>query len=187
MRVSSEAMAILILHGLANHRPPAHWEFQLAAALAADGVEVSYPSLPHADDPSPEAWRAAILAALDELPGRPDVVAHSLGVHAWLALGPEIAERVGRVLLVAPPAQSVLDDLVPSFTAPAPFAAPEGWEIWASDEDPYNPEGAAVTYGEPFGLPVRSFPGAGHFTPDDGYGRWPEVHAWANAGLASRA
>ncbi|MBO9532224.1 MAG: alpha/beta fold hydrolase [Solirubrobacteraceae bacterium] len=180
-------MGVLILHGLANHRPPRHWQFQLAAALAAEGVDVAYPSLPDADDPKPEAWQSAILAALDELPGRPDVIAHSLGTHAWLALGPAIAERVGRVLLVAPPAQSILDDVAPAFPRLEPFTAPAGWELWASDADDYNPEGAAVTHGEPFGLPVRTFPGGGHLALDDGYGPWTAPLEWARAASQSIA
>ena len=175
-------MALLILHGLANHRPPAHWEFQLAAALAADGVEVAYPSLPDADDPSPQPWADAIVAALDELPGRPDVVAHSLGTHAWLGLGPAMIERVGRVLLVSPPAQAILDDIAPRFPPLEPFTCPARWELWCSDDDPYNPVGAATTHAEPFGLPVRVFPGGGHLSLDDGYGVWPEPIAWARVG-----
>lgn len=177
-------MSFLILHGLANHRPPAHWEFQLAAALAAAGEDVAYPSLPNADEPQPEAWDIAIEQALGELPGAPTVIAHSLGVEAWLRRGAATAERVGRVLLVAPPGAAELAELVPQFPPAASFEAPAHWEIWASDADPYNAAGAATTHGAPFGLTVREFAGAGHFTPDDGYGVWPAVLDWAKAGEA---
>ena len=175
-------MSYLILHGLANHRPPAHWEFQLAAALAAAGEEVAYPSLPEANEPQPDAWDLAVEQALGELPGRPDVIAHSLGVEAWLRRGAATADRVGRVLLVAPPGAPELAELAPQFPPARPFAAPAHWEIWGSDADPYNALGAARSHAEPFGLPYREFAGAGHFTPDDGYGVWPAVLDWARAG-----
>lgn len=172
-------MSVLILHGVANHRPPDHWEFQLAATLAAEGARVAYPSLPGADDPWPERWETEIVRHVAELPGKPVVICHSLAVDAWLALGPGIAGHVDRVLLVAPPGQEAIAEVAPRFGAPEPFAAPAGWEVWCSDADPYNAAGAAATHGEPFGLPVRIFEGAGHFTPDDGYGVWPEVVDWA--------
>lgn len=182
-----DGVSYLILHGLANHRPPAHWEFQLAAALAAAGEAVAYPSLPNADVPQPEAWDLAIEQALGELPGIPDVIAHSLGVEAWLRRGIDTADRVGRVLLVAPPGAAELAELAPQFPPAAPFAAPAHWEIWGSDADPYNAVGAATSHAQPFGLPYREFVGAGHFTPDDGYGVWPAVLDWAHARKAPGA
>lgn len=180
-------MSYLILHGLANHRPPAHWEFQLAAALAADGEAVAYPSLPKADAPQPEEWDAAIERALGELPGTPDVIAHSLGVEAWLRRGIATADGVGRVLLVAPPGAAELADIAPQFPPAAPFAAPAHWELWCSDADPFNAVGAQKTHAEPFGLACRVFPGAKHFTPASGYGVWPEVLDWARARKAPGA
>jgi predicted alpha/beta hydrolase family esterase len=48
-----------------------------------------------------------------------------------------------------------------------------------SDNDAYCPEGAAVLYGEPLGLPVDLQPGGGHLNVDAGLGPWPAMQAWA--------
>ena len=48
----------------------------------------------------------------------------------------------------------------------------------ASDDDPFNPEGAENSFGRPLSLPTIILPGQGHFTPDSGYGDWPSLLDW---------
>ena len=73
--------SFLILHGLANHRPPAHWQFWLAARLAAEGHFVLYPGLPAPDAPSLVAWQDDLYRHLGMMGGGDrTVICHSLGV-----------------------------------------------------------------------------------------------------------
>lgn len=187
--------AFLILHGLENHRPPSHWQFQLAAGLAADGHVVRYPSLPDADSPSYDAWRAVIedeLARLAADAGGAErvVICHSLSCLLWLAAGPQFASelRPARVLLVSPPDSAAIPDSVADFrldTAALAAEAIRGTATAAlrfvgSDDDPYNPAGIAALYADPLGVPCDVIAGGGHITPDDGYGAWPSVRAWCD-------
>lgn len=175
--LSLTAVSVLILHGSHNHRPPGHWQFQLAAALAEAGIDVRYPSLPEPDDADPVAWAEAIEREFVAMPRPRVVVCHSLAVEAWLARGAD--EPAERLLLVAPPGADILRTEAPRFAPAIPFRGLANAEIWCSDSDPYNLAGAASSHAEPYEIPVRVFPGAGHFTLQDGYGRWPEVEAWA--------
>jgi len=47
-----------------------------------------------------------------------------------------------------------------------------------SDADPYNPTGAESVYGDAPGVPATIADGAGHITPDSGYGPWPFATEW---------
>jgi len=49
-----------------------------------------------------------------------------------------------------------------------------------SDADPYNPAGAQALYGN--GITATTLEGAGHITPDEGFGRWPFASEWCHAG-----
>jgi predicted alpha/beta hydrolase family esterase len=179
----------LILHGIENHRPPGHWQHWLAERLRTRGEQVLYPQLPEPDDPRPEAWHELLEAELAMLgDGERIVVCHSLGCTLWLAhAAGDAPGGAARALLVAPPAPEVIRRAAPAFAAPLPdrdavLAAAPATEIVASDADPYNPPGAAATHGAPLGLPVRTVSGAGHFTPDDGFGAWPAVERWCTDG-----
>lgn len=179
--------SFLILHGLENHRPPEHWQFQLAASLVHAGHQVLYPGLPEPDAPRLDAWTAALHDGLDALEGEDRVVVcHSLGCMLWLraAAGLTEAQRPDRVLLVAPPGSAVLPEHVAEFRAPSPdVAAVLGsargeLAIVCSDDDPWNPIGAQAEYADPLGVTAIVVPGAGHINPDSGFGRWPWVEQW---------
>jgi predicted alpha/beta hydrolase family esterase len=171
--------SFLILHGWTGSGPE-HWQTWLAARLRARGETVSSPALPDADHPRPEAWLAALAAALERLPPRPVVLCHSLGCILWLhhaALHQE--DIVERVLLVAPPCESAgVPELAPFFPAPLTPVAGRGARLVCSDDDPYCPEGAADRYAA-LGAPVDLLPGTGHLNTDAGFGPWPAVEAWA--------
>jgi serine hydrolase len=169
-------MAFLILHGIENHRPPAHWQFWLAARLAEHGHDVLYPSLPRPDAPSYEDWLAT-------LPRDPHtVICHSLACLLWLKSAPALTAE--RLLLVSPPASDRVPEAGASFRLQRfdPQAVRDSVRgeirIVCSDADPYNPAGAQSMYATPLGLEADVIPGAGHITPADGYGPWPYAEEW---------
>ncbi|MEU2302538.1 RBBP9/YdeN family alpha/beta hydrolase [Streptomyces antibioticus] len=180
--------AFLILHGWQNHRPPAHWQHQLADGLARLGHDVTYPQLPDPDDPSLGRWLAELADHLDGFgTGRAErvVVAHSLSAVLWLhAVAGKLpgTEAVDRVLLVAPPSASVLARYpqVAEFALPPldGITLPGTTLLVAGDDDPYLPEGIRTAYGDPLGLNPVLLPGAAHLDLDAGYGSWPSVLEW---------
>lgn len=173
--------AFLILHGWDNHRPPGHWQYELAAALRERGERVVYPQLPEAATPDVDAWRAAAAEALREAAAdgaRVTVLCHSLACLLWLGARPQEA-AVERVLLVAPPSPGFVSGHaeIAAF-GQLPVSRPDGALIVASDADPYCPEGAERAFGAPLGIPVVTIPGGGHLERTAGYGEWPSVLAW---------
>jgi predicted alpha/beta hydrolase family esterase len=177
----------LVLHGWQNRRPAGHWQWQLTESLRAAGEQVLYPQLPSPDQPSLADWTALLRAELAQLgSGERIVVAHSLAVPLWLSAAGTLtpAERVDRVLLVAPPAAEVLarHPEVAEFARvpqePAALVRAAGsTRLAAADDDPYCPGGAAAVFAG-LELPVDVLPGAAHLDLDAGYGRWPAVEAW---------
>jgi len=170
-------MRVLILHGLEGSGPD-HWQTWLADELRGRGEEVAYPVLPEADDPTKEAW----IAALERERREGDVViCHSLGCVLWLHhrcwLAAPAAERV---LLVAPPCPGADEPRITSFF-PVPrgrYVSRDGVRLVCSDNDPYCPTGAERYYGARLGCPVDMLPGRGHINPDAGFGPWPELLDW---------
>jgi uncharacterized protein len=179
-------MSFLILHGLENHRPPQHWQFLLAAALVERGHDVRYPELPAADSPSLEEWMLALEVELAAMVGpRRTVICHSLACLLWFhAAARGVIEPIDRVLLVAPPASEAVPDSAESFRLAdldanaVRTSATQELLIVCSDSDPYNPSGAQSLYGEPLGLNAIILEGAGHITPDSGFGPWPFSIEW---------
>ena len=175
--------AFLILHGLEGSGPD-HWQTWLAGRLRERGERVSYPDLPEPFDPHPADWDRALgaeLAFLDE----PVVLCHSLACLLWLRASarPGPQRLAARVLLVAPPYREDLEPVARFMDHGARArdvtrAAGETLII-CSDDDPYCPPGALATYAEPLGIAAHVIPGAGHVNTDAGYGKWPEVEAWA--------
>ena len=130
----------------------------------------------------------------DGAPPERIVLCQSLSCLLWLhsaaALVP--ARRPDRVLLVAPPASAPIAALAPEFAlhddggpndhldvAAVRASAQRELRIVCSDHDPdWNPQGAESLYAAPLGLPCDVIPGAGHLSPDEGYGPWPDLLAW---------
>jgi uncharacterized protein len=176
----------LILHGIENHRPPQHWQFQLAAELARQGHDVRYPALPEPDAPQLDQWLQALndeLAALSD--PQLTVVCHSLACLLWLhAATCTPSAQADRVLLVAPPDSRQVPEAGASFRLErfdqeaVRVSARRELVIVCSDDDPYNPLGAQALYGDPLGIQATIISAGGHITPDDGYGRWPLAENW---------
>jgi hypothetical protein len=172
---------------LANHRPPGHWQRWLAERLRSHGEAVVYPALPDPDRPRRAGWEGALREHLAAVAGRERIViCHSLAGLLWLRAGPAAAgaEGVARLLLVSPPASERVPeagaelrlDGLDGAAVRAGVAAPV--RIAASDADPYGPPGTAESYAEALGAELDVLPGAGHITPEDGYGPWPSVLEW---------
>lgn len=53
--------------------------------------------------------------------------------------------------------------------------------IACPDADPYNPSGARALYGDALGITATVVEGAGHITPDTGFGHWPFASEWCLA------
>jgi predicted alpha/beta hydrolase family esterase len=115
------------------------------------------------------------------------VVCHSLSCLLWLHVAAQGSVNASRVVLVSPPASAVLPDTAASFrldglaASAVRASASDELLLVSSDADPYNPSGAQRLYGDPLGLRVQVVPGAGHFTPGDGFGRWPWALEWCLA------
>jgi uncharacterized protein len=183
----SMGRSFLILHGLANHRPPEHWQHWLAGRLRERGESVLYPALPEPDAPDPAEWERELLALLDRMiGGERVVVAHSLACLLWFRAAPQLAEeaRVDRLLLVAPPACEDLPEGAARFRNQALDAdavrasVRDRIRIACSGSDPYNRAGARALYADPIGADLDTIQGAGHITPDTGYGPWPSLEEW---------
>jgi predicted alpha/beta hydrolase family esterase len=198
---------VAINHGWTNTRSEGHWQRIAAAALRNAGHQVFYPQYPNTQQPNFADWSALLQAELGILletragstdpNGEVVLIAHSLGCvnflkNAQLGLLPHI----DRVLLVAPP-------------APEKFATLEGFEfdqrepsvlagmnatagsvtLIGSDADVWSPAGVQAAYGDPLGLRALVIPGAGHFTINDGWGKWQGLLDWVtdpSANLSQR-
>lgn len=186
--MTASRTGFLILHGWQNERPPEHWQHRTARVLRERGALVEYPQLPSPHAPQVAEWSAAVLDALGRLDdsGRVDdvvVIAHSLSAMLWLGARPESQAHISRVLLVAPPSIAVAagHDEIAAFAALPIRLSPLDighTTLVASDDDPFNPSGAASTFGAPLGIPTIVLPGQGHFTVDSGYGEWPSLLEW---------
>jgi predicted alpha/beta hydrolase family esterase len=186
--------SFLLLHGVENWRPREHWQWWLAHELRSRGEQVFYPQLPAPSSPALDEWLAVLHGELGQLgTGQRTVVAHSCGVALWLLAAAELrpAERVDRVVLVAPPGPSAF---IAPYRAFLPVAI--DWDAVArastsppslitSDNDPYCKEGQAgyrSTYTQALQLEHHVIRGAGHITIEDGYGPWPAMLDWCLSG-----
>ena len=183
----SEATSFLILHGIEHHRPPEHWQFLLAAQLVERGHEVRYPALPEPDAPKLDQWLSVLEGELAALAGQQRVaVCHSLACLLWFHFARRAPRHtVDRLLLVSPRAPECVPDSGASFRlewldANMVRSSVDGEiAIACSDADPYNPAGAQSMYGDPLGVVATVIQGAGHITPDNGFGPWPFAVTWS--------
>ena len=188
---------ILFLHGWTNRRPEGHWMRLSAATLRAQGHHVWYPQFPDPDTPKPLEWQDLLRQEsnmMDEVSGEEKIcIAHSLGTTNWLygALGDIFTEPFDRVLLVAPPDPQMTSeaegiegepmDLSNPLLAPQAKKWAKSLTVIAGDNDRWLPRGVGI-YEQALETEPLIFPGAGHFSLDDGWGRWPGLISWIESG-----
>jgi predicted alpha/beta hydrolase family esterase len=183
---------VLFLHGWTNRRPEGHWMRVTAANLRSKGHQVWYPQFPSPDTPNPMEWQDLLRQEanmMDEVEGGEKIaIAHSLGTINWLygALGKVFNKPFDRVLLVAIPDPLMTNDAPGIEGEPLNFAVPGlatkvksqtgRLEAVASDMDRWQPNG--IDFYQTLDISTTTVPGAGHFSLDDGWGRWSGLEHW---------
>ena len=123
--------------------------------------------------------------------GEKIVIAHSLGTINWLFGAKEnlFVKPFDRVLLVAIPDPSMtnqaegiegdaLDFTHPELSHAIGFWAGDVMGV-ASDLDKWQPHG--IDFYKNLGIETTVIPGAGHFSLDDGWGRWQGLERWVES------
>ena len=167
-----------------------------AAELRSQGHQVWYPQFPNPDKPDPKEWQELLRQEsnmMDEVQGEEKIcIAHSLGTINWLygALGDIYMKPFDRVLLVAPPDPQMTSqadgiqgeplDLSNPLLAPQAKKWAKELTVIASDNDRWLPRGIDI-YSSALQIKPIVLPNAGHFSLDDGWGRWTGLLSWINS------
>lgn len=183
---------ILLLHGWTNRRPSGHWLRETAAAMRSSGNQVWYPQFPEPDRPKATDWQELLrqeASMMDEVQGGEKIaIAHSLGTINWLfgAANNIFNKRFDRVLLVAIPDPALtsqadgIEGEAINFEAPELASQMQKWSnqtlAVSSDKDRWQPNG--THFYSQLGIRTEVIPGAGHFSLDDGWGRWRGLENW---------
>jgi predicted alpha/beta hydrolase family esterase len=163
-----------------------------AAAMRSIGHQVWYPQFPSPDTPNPSDWQDLLRQEsnmMDEAEGGEKIaIAHSLGTVNWIfgAMTDLFSKPFDRVLLVAIPDPKTLAQAEGIEGEPMNFDHPllqKQSAKWAfnlnavsSDADRWQPNG--IDFYENLGIDTTVIPGAGHFSLDDGWGRWRGLETW---------
>lgn len=130
---------------------------------------------------------------MDEVAGGEKIaITHSLGCMNWMlaAMTNKFEKPFDRVLFVAPPdpiQTSAADgiegeqlDIHHPQLLPAIKANAKSFTMIASENDRWLPRGIQI-YEEAFQQEAIVFPGAGHFSLDDGWGEWRGLLDWIDS------
>jgi predicted alpha/beta hydrolase family esterase len=188
---------ILLHHGWTNRRPQGHWIRLTAAQLRSQRHQVWYPQFPEPETPNPEDWQAIIsqeAQMMDEVSGGEKIaITHSLGCMNWMlaAMMGRFEQPFDRVLFVAPPDPIKTSEAEGIKGEPMDIHHPEllpairrnakSLTIIASDNDRWLPRGIQI-YEDALQQEAVVFPGAGHFSLDDGWGEWQGIVDWVESG-----
>ena len=167
------------------------------ATLRSAGHQVLYPQFPNPDTPKPQEWQELLRQEanmLDEIQGGEKIlIAHSLGTINFIygALAEIFTKPFDRVLLVAPPDPIMTSDTEGIEGEPMDLSNPmikpmvhkhtKNLPVMSSDTDRWLPRGVDI-YREPLGVKPLIYPGAGHFSLDDGWGEWLGLIKWIETG-----
>ena len=187
---------ILFHHGWTNIRPEGHWARIAAAELRNQSHQVWYPQFPDPETPKPEKWQELIRQEanmMDEVTGGEKIaVCHSLGTTNWLmaAMNDLFNQPFDRVLLVAPPDPIVAEkaegiegeplDLENPLLSEKAHQWAKNLTVIASDNDQWLPRGVGI-YAPALNVEPLIFEGAGHFSMDQGWGRWQGLIDWVES------
>ncbi|GJD47448.1 hypothetical protein OPKNFCMD_0156 [Methylobacterium crusticola] len=163
---------ILVVPGYTGSGPDhwqSRWEERLSTARRV--VQEDW------DRPEPEAWRDAVIAAV-QAAARPVVlVAHSLGVVSVAQAAPDLpAGAVRGAFLVAlpdverPGTPAPLRAFAPIPRDPLPFRA----VLVTSRSDPYAAYARAEAFAGAWGAELVDAGESGHLNAESGHGPWPE-------------
>ncbi|BAQ46955.1 MULTISPECIES: RBBP9/YdeN family alpha/beta hydrolase [Methylobacterium] len=163
---------ILVVPGYTNSGPDhwqSRWQERLSTARRVD--QASW------DHPEPDAWRDAVIAAV-QAASRPVVlVAHSLGVIACVQAASYLPQgAVAGAFLVAlpdierPDTPAVLRRFAPIPREPLPFTS----VLVASRTDPYTAYDRAGAFAADWGAELVDAGESGHLNGESGHGPWPE-------------
>jgi predicted alpha/beta hydrolase family esterase len=163
---------ILVVPGYTNSGPD-HWQSRWQERLST-ARRVTQDSW---DQPEPEAWRDAVIAAV-QAAARPVVlVAHSLGVVSCVQAAPYLAPgRVVGAFLVAlpdverPDTPAVLRTFAPIPREHLPFRS----VLVTSRSDPYTAYDRAGEFAAAWGAELVDAGESGHLNSESGHGPWPE-------------
>jgi predicted alpha/beta hydrolase family esterase len=163
---------ILVVPGYTNSGPD-HWQsrWQERLSTARRVTQESW------DQPEPEAWRDAVIAAV-QASRRPVVlVAHSLGVISCVQAAPYLPKAaVAGAFLVAlpdierPDTPAVLRAFAPIPREPLPFPS----LLVASRTDPYTAYDRAGEFASAWGAELVDAGESSHLNAESGHGPWPE-------------
>ncbi len=163
---------ILIVPGLYDSGED-HWQsrWQQKLSTARRVIQQDWNS------PQRDAWASAIERAVEESERPVIVVAHSLGVIAFLHAAERVGEKTAGAFLVAPPSEIVLREFptVDKDFLPIPrrhllFPA----LLVAATDDPYSDPPFAKTLAADIGAQFVDAGQAGHINVESGHGPWPE-------------
>ncbi len=187
---------VLLNHGYTNKRPVGHWLRLTATELRNRGHQVWYPQYPAPDAPVAEDWQNLIAqeaSMMDDVVGGEKIaICHSLGCVNWLVAAHDgrFEHPFDRLLLVAPPDPALLNEIPEIKGEPldvsdsqfrgSAFTAAKSITLIASDQDRWLPNGIGI-WEEALGLEAVMFPGAGHFSLDDGFGDWQGLWNWVES------
>lgn len=163
---------ILIVPGYTNSGPD-HWQSRWEAKLStARRVEQAEWSKPVRED-----WTERVAQAVNAADKPVVIVAHSLGVPAFVQAIPQFTKPVAGAFLVAPPdvanpaiRPKHLMTFGPYPRDPLPFPS----VAIASRNDPYCAFDVAEDFAAAWGSLFIDAGEAGHINADSGYGPWPE-------------
>ncbi len=163
---------ILVVPGYTNSGPD-HWQsrWQERLSTARRVTQESW------DQPEPEAWRDAVIAAVQAATRPVVLVAHSLGVISCVQAAPYLPEAsVAGAFLVAlpdierPDTPAVLRTFAPIPRAPLAFPS----VLVTSRTDPYTAYERAADFAAAWGADLVDAGESGHLNAESGHGPWPE-------------
>jgi hypothetical protein len=163
---------ILIVPGLSNSGPEhwqSRWEKKLSTARRVMQRDWGRPSRAE--------WEEAIAREITTCARPVVVIAHSLGVIAFLHAAQRVGKSVAGAFLVAPPSAQILREmpqLDPAFLpvprAPLPFPA----ALVGGNNDPYADLLFARQLAKDIGATFIDAGAVGHINVESGHGPWPE-------------
>ncbi|TGD98717.1 RBBP9/YdeN family alpha/beta hydrolase [Methylobacterium nonmethylotrophicum] len=163
---------ILVVPGYTNSGPD-HWQSRWQERLST-ARRVTQGDWDH---PEPEAWRDAVIAAVQAAQRPAVLVAHSLGVISCVQAAPYLpAGAVAGAFLVAlpdierPDTPAPLRTFAPIPRDPLPFRA----VLVTSRTDPYTAYDRAGEFAAAWGAELVDAGESGHLNAESGHGPWPE-------------